>query len=87
MSLFIVRLAYHAMNCGEQTGSGVRGVERTKGLGAVTAQRASSRQDSQVWFRPAPCSRIACQEDGVNWVGKCRRKLMLVEHLTECFSI
>lgn len=51
MSLFIVRLAYHAMNCGEQTGSGVRGVERTKGRGVVPAQRASSRQDSQVWFR------------------------------------
>lgn len=33
MSLFIVRLAHHAMNCSEQTGSGVPGVERTKGHG------------------------------------------------------
>lgn len=80
MSLFIVRLAHHVMNCSEQTGSGVTGVERTKGHGGYcTKGRFQARWSSLVL---AQRSCIGCQEDGVNWVGKCRRKVMLVEHFT-----
>lgn len=38
------------------------------------------------WFQESALS-LPAKEMGVNYVGKCRRKLMLVEHLTGYFNI